>query len=449
MGLLGDSWDDPKSNAIMQLAGGLLSGNFGKGVSDYGSVMAAGQDQALKRKFLQMQMEKGGIELDAEKQKLSDAAKARQVMIGYGLPGAQSKVGGPGIPQNVMSGLPSEFQTPAVGARPGYSAPQTDGNQKSDFFSHYMGLAEKYRAEGLPDQYAAAMATAEKFRPKYSTTPQQMMVGGKLTNVLVSEDGAMKTLDGFGVKPDMVEMDLGGAKKFVDKNSLSSGQSFNKTMTPGEIASNGLGWANFGLSKAAADRAKANDSKPQWIESLGGFADPKTQIVKPALDMQGRPIAGAGKAMTEDQGKATGWLVQAETAFKNMNAVTDQNPSAAKPGFNDALSAIPSFGLAGGAANMMRGADRQKFMQASSSLSEALLRAATGAGVNANEAKQKIEELTPIVGDSDEVIAQKKAAIPVYIESLKVRSGPGALKAASILGNTGGASGGWSIQKAN
>jgi hypothetical protein len=44
----------------------------------------------------------------------------------------------------------------------------------------------------------------------------------------------------------------------------------------------------------------------------------------------------------------------------------------------------------------MRGADRQKFMQGSSSLSEALLRAATGAGVNKDEAAQKIQELTPV-----------------------------------------------------
>jgi hypothetical protein len=65
-----------------------------------------------------------------------------------------------------------------------------------------------------------------------------------------------------------------------------------------------------------------------------------------------------------------------------------------------------------------------------------LLRAATGAGVNKDEAMQKVRELTPVWGDSDEVIKQKMDSIPLYIESLKVRSGPGAAKAANVLGAT-------------
>ncbi len=145
----------------------------------------------------------------------------------------------------------------------------------------------------------------------------------------------------------------------------------------------------------------------------------------------------ASDKMTEDQGKATGWLVQAENAFKNMMAVgvdKDGNPtSAAKPGFNDGLAAIPSFGFTGAIANSFRGADRQKFMQSASSLSEALLRAATGAGVNKDEALQKVQELTPVFGEDSKTTKQKYAAIPLYIESLKVRAGPGAKKAETVL----------------
>ncbi len=153
-------------------------------------------------------------------------------------------------------------------------------------------------------------------------------------------------------------------------------------------------------------------------------------------DAADRAVAGGGAKMTEDQGKATGWLVQAENAWKNMQKVgLDKEgnvTSAAKPGFNDAIAAIPSFGATGGLANAMRGADRQKFMQASSSLSEALLRAATGAGITKDEALQKVQELTPAFGEEKETTKQKMAAIPLYIEALKVRAGPGAAKAAAI-----------------
>ena len=87
---------------------------------------------------------------------------------------------------------------------------------------------------------------------------------------------------------------------------------------------------------------------------------------------------------------------------------------------------------------MMRGDSRQQFMQSSSSLSEALLRAATGAGVNAAEAEQKVKELTPQVGDGDLLVKQKMEAIPMYLRSLEVRAGAGAKKLPQIMGEPSG-----------
>lgn len=152
----------------------------------------------------------------------------------------------------------------------------------------------------------------------------------------------------------------------------------------------------------------------------------------------GGPADTNNKPLTEDQAKATGWLVQAENAWKNMQAVglgkNGKPTDAAKPGrIETALSAALPFGAGEAAANTWRSADRQKFLQGASSLSESLLRAATGTGVNKDEALQKVRELTPVWGDSDEVIKQKMDSIPLYIESLKVRSGPGAPRAAGVL----------------
>jgi hypothetical protein len=151
----------------------------------------------------------------------------------------------------------------------------------------------------------------------------------------------------------------------------------------------------------------------------------------------GKPLAGKGSKMTEDQGKATGWLIQADNAWKNMQAAMAKDPSVAQKGIPDALAAIPSMGFTGAVANTIRGAERQKFIQATESLSESLLRAATGAGVNQDEAAQKVRELTPVFGESAETTKQKMAAIPLYIESLKVRAGPGAKLAAGV--SSGGA----------
>lgn len=198
----------------------------------------------------------------------------------------------------------------------------------------------------------------------------------------------------------------------------------------------------------ARDRLAYDQGQPkgQVVQTENGpmLLDARTGQATPIM-AGGVPIKGASSSkMTEDQGKATGWLVQAENAFKNMQASgfdAEGNPkSAAKPGYADAIATIPFGGAAVG--NSMRTPERQKFVQAASSLSESLLRAATGAGVNRDEAKQKIEELTPQWGEDDTTTKQKMAAIPLYIESLKVRAGPGAAQASAINAGNGAAASG-------
>jgi hypothetical protein len=180
-------------------------------------------------------------------------------------------------------------------------------------------------------------------------------------------------------------------------------------------------------------RARETTQQGQYDAERGVVVDKRTGVARPVVAADGKPLQ-AGSKMTEDQAKATGWLVQAENAWKNMQAVgvgKDGKPTgAAKPGLNDALGTVPGMGAM---ANTLRTADRQKFVQASSSLSEALLRAATGAGVNRDEAQQKVAELTPQFGESESTTKQKFESIPIYIESLKVRAGPGAAKAANVL----------------
>ncbi len=222
--------------------------------------------------------------------------------------------------------------------------------------------------------------------------------------------------------------DLGGNVSALDPYTLKPQAVLPKTMTFGDKTAIG----NLAVSQQRLKMEQGNQNQPVFNESLGGF------VVKPnAANPDGKliPLAGGSvnPKMTEDQAKASGWLVQAENSFGNMKGAMTRTPSASKPGFNDALGSVPGLG---GFANSMRGADRQQFIQGSSSLSEALLRAATGAGVNKDEARQKIEELTPIFGEDEKTTKQKMDAIPLYIESLKMRAGPGAKKA-DLIGTSG------------
>lgn len=161
-------------------------------------------------------------------------------------------------------------------------------------------------------------------------------------------------------------------------------------------------------------------------------------------DQTGQPMAYQGQVMpranssqpSEDERKAAGWFFQADNARRNMEAVVKKNPGAAYPTIGErAAGMVPGVGE--DFANQLRPEDRQKFVQASGSMAEALLRAATGAGLNMYEANQKVRELVPQLGDKPGAVAQKTASYDVYMKSLQARAGralpqnaPGAAPAA-------------------
>lgn len=430
--IFGTDPSGPKAQAMNALAAGLMSNNPGMGFVNANQAFAQAPQDALKRQLLMLQaqqaqqgVQRGTYELDEYRRKLADEDSGRQVAAEFFKSRNMPQAGGPiGMPNDGPAG---------VGASPAMPQSQQVIPPKSDTYQTYRSLADAYSAKGLTGKAQQYYELAEKYRPKYSTTPQVVTdpATGKLINALIAEDGSIQPMQ-YGVKPNIKLQALGDRVMAIDENTVGNNQSFAMGQSPDSKASNAVTMRGQNMTDARSREANnAALSKP--FEVTGPEGGP----VLVQQDRNGRitPVAGfqpkgmGATKLTEDQGKATGWLVQADNAWKNMREAIKQNPSAAEPGFNDALSEVPGMG---GVANYMRGDTRQKFMQGSSSLSEALLRAATGAGVNQQEAAQKIREITPVYGDSEAVVKQKMDSIPLYLESLKVRAGPGAPKAAAI-----------------
>lgn len=211
------------------------------------------------------------------------------------------------------------------------------------------------------------------------------------------------------------------------------------------LGKNGEMLPNVPLQQFEKERAQAGASVTLGSPVPVQLPDGTTGLYQPPnrpgaqgqlVKLDGKPAVSAKEGnMTEDQSKAAGWLVQATNSYNNMAKVLRDNPKAARPGVADVVASVPGLG---GVGNAMRGADRQKFIQGASSLSEALLRAATGAGVNAEEARQKVNELTPVWGEDSATTQQKLESIPLYIESLKARAGKkGSEMAAGALSGSG------------
>jgi hypothetical protein len=190
--------------------------------------------------------------------------------------------------------------------------------------------------------------------------------------------------------------------------------------------------------KMAALKQKAADlglTQAQTSQSLASTSNLKEQGRLLRLDfdaaLKGLPLPSKGGgqttvgAATEDERKAAGWLAQATNAYTNMLKAMytkEGKPTKAEaPGIMETIALEPLKGI-------VRSPERQQFVQATSSLSEALLRAATGAGVNKEEAAQKVAELTPVWSDDEATKKQKLDAIPMYLQSLQARAGRAAPK---------------------
>ena len=179
------------------------------------------------------------------------------------------------------------------------------------------------------------------------------------------------------------------------------------------------------IAKAKAAR-EFEQAKARKEQTQGKILSLDFKAALRGLPLPSKKTEGGGGAATEDERKAAGWLSQATNAYNNMLGAMytkeGKATGAEVPGkFESALGTVPFIGEGGAA--LARSTGRQKFNQAASSLSEALLRAATGAGVNRDEAKQKLEELTPVFTDDADTRKQKLEAIPIYLESLKSRAG--------------------------
>ena len=185
--------------------------------------------------------------------------------------------------------------------------------------------------------------------------------------------------------------------------------------------------ASAASSYASAARTRQGmgiDAQKFTLEKMGAW--------RPGGASSGGDAGGSGKT-TEDERKAAGWLGQARRALKNMEDVMYKrdvsgnivNGPDGKPIFSgvDVPGIFETYSPIEEVRNRSMSGARQRYVNASASLSEALLRAATGAGQNENEVRQKIVEITPQRGDGEEVRAQKLAGALGYLQDLEARAG--------------------------
>lgn len=137
---------------------------------------------------------------------------------------------------------------------------------------------------------------------------------------------------------------------------------------------------------------------------------------------------GAGKDLTESQGKASAFQSQMVSASNAVNTLESQ-------GFDPtSFKSQTAVKLAGGAANPLIPAAAQQYKQAQDQWSEAYLRFKTGAAATEPEVVRNNRTFFPVFGDKPEQIAQKAAAREQAERDIGIAAGRGANLGAQAIG---------------
>lgn len=441
---------DPRSAMMAGLSQGLLRGSLADGFALANRGYSETLDRNERRDANRFAMAKETLSLNELVRKQREEAQGRDVLQNYwrqrgavgGTSGGQSSGFSPqqgGLPLQDGQGMgdaPGREMQPIQGA----AAPRANS------YDQYRDLGDAYAAKGLGRQAQQMYEMADKNRPKYAPTPQLMRDPrtGDLVQVLISDDGTTRVLP-FAAKPDMQLENLGGRTRAIDKNALRGGETFDRTMTPGEVASNRVAQGNLSVAQQRlAMDANAPDYHP---DGNGGFyALPKRPtpgapiIGQPVMGPDGQPLgANAPPKLTEFQGKATTFATRMIDATKTLDKVGGRvSPSRiAQAGYRaDIPEWMPGGQIVGAgltAANqLITPDDAQRYRAAQENWVTANLRQESGAAIGKDEMEKDVRKYFPQPGEGAAVISQKEMTRRKAQEAMVAQAGPGAKLIAGI-----------------
>lgn len=284
MGLLGDSFDDPKTMATLQLASGLLgSGNFGanlgQGLAGYQNTLynAANQKQAQEMHALQI-----------------DAYKRHQAMEQLAMQRAQAKKDAlPTLWTGGQSALPALAGDPTTGILP--SAGRAAIEPTLDV---QRGLSAGY----TPDELMKLDSLRNVGQNEVTRTIKGMQNGREVEQQF--DKFGRPVGQSFDQYRAPIEVATGDKKQFVDPYTLKPQATFAMGQSPDSRASNAVAWANNAVSRdrlAFDKQGGAEGVKPklvgdQWVTAPNDMQPGQT---RPAMPTTGQKDATEALALIQ------------------------------------------------------------------------------------------------------------------------------------------------------
>lgn len=421
--LFGAGGDDPRSQANMALAAGLLSGNFAGGLLGANQVFAEAPMRQKRMSLLDAQIAET---LAQGKQRETQAAREQAELE------RQARI---------RSELPNLFRAP--GMTGGQAVPQTFGGTDVPMFSKPAGVAPMQSTPGGFDvQRAISLGLDPKTIEAYAglqnigrpKATRQMEVddgqGGKRI-ALVDDFG--REVAGFAGYTAPVQVNRGGSIDFVKP---TAGVSLPVSMSPAERDASARGWAS-----ERRQAAQAEQGKWQYDAQRGGLVNMQSGEFKPAMQ-NGQPIEtkASREASKED--------MQRRSAIENAGSVLKEVQDAKglvgwnTAGLGGAMSVLPATEARDLAAKLQTikanlGFDRLQQMRAESPTGGALGQVAV----------QELAALQATVASLDQL--QSPTQLGQALDKIERHYTNWRNVMVQARSGQGGATGGWGIQKVN
>jgi hypothetical protein len=283
--------------------------------------------------------------------------------------------------------------------------------QKAEAFTKFQELMSNPATRGEAMKYAAGNQYLQPLA-------QELMKGMKLGE---GEKFVMPNLGGGAP----VELATGGAK-YHAPISIDTG---NSTIL-----------LDPQTKQKIAEYPKAHQPVPgQVLETENGtmLVNTRTGQAQPVM-ANGQPLTG-GKALTESQGNATAFGMRMKESNQLINNLEEKgvtNTGVIRSTIGGIAGMTPFIGdkLQQGVQSSMNvlpgalggpSAEQQQVDAARKNFITAVLRKESGASISPTEFYTEAQKYFPQVGDSKEVIAQKRHARDTAIKAMEIQAGPG------------------------
>ena len=300
-------------------------------------------------------------------------------------------------------------------------------------YEQFMRAAQLYAASD-PGKAEAYQKMAMSIKPREEVAGQPFEVtgaDGKPVMVQQFKGGAIKTLQGFGPKREVVLQNVDGRLMAFDKSKLTGGEVYGTGITPAEQQRLDMDAQRLkmerqrlGMEARRLNISEAEFQRGQYerMENEDGvFYVPKVPGL-PAIPVAGPggvPLKGkAPPKPTEGEANAAGFASQME----NSEAIIKALPAGSQPGAGSGIAgSVPFIGDV--TKRLVQPEATQQYEQAAQAWIRAKLRKESGAAIGVDEMAQEYRTYFPQINDTPANIKQKAEARRIATEAMKKSAG--------------------------